>query len=193
MNLADPNHEALCIEKAKSGHTEAFSILVKRYQERVLHTAHSFLGNREEAKDAAQESFVKAYQALKKFKGESKFSTWLYRITANHCKDMLRQRTRRQYEPLESEATEEEKFASPQAGPRQNLISRELGEMIYGHLDQLPDQQRTVFTLRYLEGLHLEEIAEILSLTTGAVKAHLWQAGQKMKKNLAPAFAVKGE
>ena len=82
----------LLIARARQGEMPAFSKLVELHEEKTIHTAYAFLGNMEDARDAAQESFVKAYQSLKSFKGQSKFSTWLIRIVINQCKDALRKR-----------------------------------------------------------------------------------------------------
>lgn len=172
-------YEKQLIEKAQKGDPEAFSALVRTYQERMVHVAYSFLRNFEDARDVAQEAFVKAYQALGQFKGNSRFSTWLYRILVNLCKDFVRKRKNK---PESSEPDGE--VAAQGHNALKGLLNRELGQAIYREIDRLPFSQRSVFTLRYLEGLSLEEIAQTLELSVGAVKANLWQAGQKMKKGL---------
>lgn len=190
-DAADSRNETLWIEKAKARDVAAFSGLVKRYEERMLHVAYSFLGNREDARDLAQEAFIKAYDALPGFKGGSRFSTWLYRILANLCKDHLRKKSVRRhlaFVPRESEEEEsrpEDKVPSPYTDARGELMNQELGAAIREAMETLPVQQKSAFALRYLEGLSLAEIAEALKLSEGAVKAHLWQAAQKMQKRLA--------
>ena len=185
-------NETLLIEKAKKRDTSAFSVLVKRYQERMLHTAYSFMGNREDAREMAQDAFVKAYDSLAGFKGDSKFSTWLYRILANVCKDQLRKRTvrknlavRMRENDAEEKIRAEDKVASHYPDARGQMLNQELGSAIREAVEILPPQQRNAFTLRYLEGFSMAEIAETLKLSEGAVKAHLWQAAQKMQKQLA--------
>lgn len=184
------------IEKAKEKDMAAFSELVKQHQEKMLHAAYSFLGNREDARDIAQEMFVKAYHSLSGFKGNSAFSTWLYRILANQCKDFLRKKNVRKNLSVSIKREEEEMNAvlpeenipSAQLDALEQLESREMGNLIQEAVETLPFQQKSVFTLRYMEGMSLQEIADSLELSEGAVKAHLWQASQKMQKRLA-AFA----
>ncbi len=175
--------------RAKQGDTLAFSRLVETYEEKAIHTAYSFLGNMEDARDAAQESFVKAYQALGSFKGGSKFSTWLVRIVINQCKDVLRKKKTRNFFGWAPGGETEEKdpvqnLESRLPDSRKQLMDREMEAAVREAMDKLPFQQKGVCALRYLEGMSLEEIAESLDLSVGAVKAHLWQGGQKMKKSL---------
>ena len=181
------------ILRARRGDSRSFSALVEIYQERAVHIAHSFVGNFEDARDIAQEAFVKAYENLDGFKEQSRFYTWFYRILVNACKDFLRKKKVRQHlsfwlnrdgagERMEDPVMNVETHAK-NAG--QELVNKELGAAIYKALDRLPFQQRSVFSLRYLEGLSLEEVSESAGISVGAVKATLWQAGQKMQKFLA--------
>ena len=184
------NKETDLIQQAQGGDLRSFSALVEIYQARAVHIAYSFLGNYEDARDIAQEVFMKTYESLKNFKAESKFYTWFYRILVNACKDFLRKKKVRQLlsfwfhrngdsgdDPLMN-------IAGNTKSPSQNLADKELGNEIYKALEKLPLQQRSAFSLRYLEGMSLEEIAESMGLSVGAVKANLWQAAQKMRKAL---------
>lgn len=183
------NEEAL-VSQAQGGSLEAFSSLVEMYQERAIHAANSFVGNFEDARDIAQDAFVKAYQNLARFEGQSRFYTWFYRILVNSCKDFLRKKKLRRTvsfwtrDEKGDERDGSEAIVSPEATAVETALSRELGAKIHAALERLPFQQRSAFTLRYLEGLSMEEIAETMGLSVGAVKAHLWQGGQKMKKQL---------
>lgn len=183
----------LLAARAREGSAAAFSKLVEMYEEKAIHTAYAFLGNMEDARDAAQEAFVKAYQALGSFKGSSRFSTWLVRIVINQCKDALRKKKSRGLFGLFPGKDEEEdpvqKIESKMPDSQKQLMDREIGEAVHEAMEKLPFQQKSVFALRYIEGMSLEEIAEAMNLSTGAVKAHLWQAGQKMKKSLQPLMA----
>ncbi len=184
------SNEEVLIDQARGGDTRAFSALVGMYQERAVRTAYSFVGNFEDARDIAQEAFVKAYENLDKFKEESRFYTWFYRILANACKDHLRKKNVRKHLSFWTGRIDDDEpdpalnLPSTAKNAPEELINRELGEHIYKAMDKLPFQQRHAFVLRYLEGLSLEEIAEKMGLSLGAVKATLWQAGQKMKKSL---------
>jgi len=143
------------------------------------------LQNHTEADEAAQDIFVKAYRSLPKFKGNSAFSTWLYRITTNHCLDVLRKRTRRKTYSLDALLEEEGDqvhglFASaPQAASR--MENRDLAGKI---LSTLPEDYRTILTLREAEGLEYQEIAEVLGCSLDAVKGRLSRARKQLQENL---------
>ena len=179
--------EASLIEEARSGNASSFSVLVEIYQERAIHAANSFVGNLEDARDIAQEAFVKAYENLGRFEAQSRFYTWLYRILINTCKDFLRKKKFRQTFSFWFGREEEEgldpvvNVVDPSKNASESLLNRELGTSISEALETLPSRQKSVFILRYLEGMSLNEISQTLSLSVGAVKAHLWQAGQKMR------------
>ncbi len=179
--------ERVFIEEARSGNAGSFSALVELYQECAIHTANSFVGNLEDARDIAQEAFVKAYENLARFEAQSRFYTWFYRILVNTCKDFLRKKKTRQVFSFWF-SREEEEGLDPSASvmdlsknASEQLLNRELGASIAQALEMLPGRQKSVFVLRYLEGMSLSEISDTLSISLGAVKAHLWQAGQKMK------------
>lgn len=185
--------ETVLADRAREGDVQAFGALVVLYQERSIRLAFSLLGNWEDARDAAQEGFVKAYQSLRSFRGESLFSTWFYRILVNHCRDYQRKRKVRQHLSCERPAFDEQepglsepegRIADSGPGPLQASLNRELEERIRRDLAGLPERQRTVFALRYFEGMTLNEIACTLAISEGAVKANLWQAGEKMKSRL---------
>lgn len=184
--------EEKLVLQARGGDLKSFSALVRSYQERAIRIAHSFVGNFEDARDMAQEAFVKTYENLGSFKEESRFYTWFYRILVNTCKDFLRKKQVRRHisfwlnrdgdgedlDPVMNVETHAKNAA-------QELVNKELSAAITKALDRLPFQQRTAFSLRYLEGLNLEEVSESMGVSVGAVKATLWQAGQKMQKFLA--------
>lgn len=176
--------ELQLVERAREGDVGAFSSLVVLYQERAIRLAWSWVGNLEDARDLAQDAFVKAYENLSDFRGQSRFFTWFYRILANRCKDFLRKKRLRRYVPFlfadEEGGAPEPADDGPGAG--EALLSAELGGEIKKALERLPARQREAFALRYLEGLSVLEVAEALGVSEGAAKAHLWQAGQKMRE-----------
>ncbi len=180
--------EKLLIERARGGDTDAFSALVELHQERALHAANAFVGNIEDARDLAQEAFIKAYENLDSFKLDSKFYTWYYRILMNTCKDFLRKRKMRKtfsfFFGKDEEGNEADPVADIEDKPesvREGMDREHFGTMVQEALNHLPFRQRSVFVLRYMEGMPLDEIAESMQITVGAVKANLWQALQKMK------------
>ena len=180
--------EATFIEEARGGNASSFSALVELYQERAIHAANSFVGNLEDARDIAQEAFVKAYENLSTFSGQSRFYTWFYRSLVNACKDFLRKKKIRQTFSFWLGPEEEEDGLDPLANVADHsrnalddILNKELGAAIREALETLPVRQKSVFVLRYLEGMTLNEISDMLGISLGAVKANLWQAGQKMK------------
>jgi len=192
------NKETILIQQARGGDIRSFSALVEIYQERAVHIAYSFLGNFEDARDIAQEAFVKAYESLQSFKAKSRFYTWFYRILVNACKDFLRKKKTRwnlmAWLPSTQDSQEDpvNNIADTAKDARASIANEELGNEIYKALDKLPFQQKHAFSLRYLEGMGIEDIAESMGLSTGAVKAHLWQAGQKMQKYLKGFLTIGG-
>ena len=172
------------VRRAQQGDGEAFELLVKKHQGRVFAVAGGILRNREDVEDIAQQVFVKAYFSLKKFDQRAAFSTWLYKITVNECWDLLRKKKVR---PLvyESELSEEQAtmyLATEQqsdAGPdvRQQLEMRQQLDM---WLDCLEERDRTMLTLKEVQGFTVEEIAEILGINGNTVKVRLFRARQRI-------------
>jgi RNA polymerase sigma-70 factor (ECF subfamily) len=173
------------IHQIRSGQKELYGDLIRQYHKKVMGYCLSMLQNPTDAEEAAQDIFVKAYQSLPKFKGNSSFSTWLYRITTNHCLDMLRKRNRRKTYSLDSLIEEEgdqihQLFATaPQAASQ--MENRDLAGKI---LSTLPEEYRIILTLREGEGLEYQEIAETLECSLDAVKGRLSRARKQLQENL---------
>ncbi|MBI5114911.1 sigma-70 family RNA polymerase sigma factor [Candidatus Poribacteria bacterium] len=179
------------IERIRQGDTTAFQALVEKYQKKLYAVAYGLLGNREDALDSVQEAFVKAYRSLDRFKGESSFYTWLYRITVNAAIDMGRKQGRRdEVEFLEEVEPEEEKGEYPVASsienPSQQLMRKELGAMIEDAIQQLPAEQRTAIVLREIEGLSYKEIANLMRCSEGTVMSRLHYGRKKLQEILGP-------
>ncbi|MBN1585925.1 MAG: sigma-70 family RNA polymerase sigma factor [Candidatus Omnitrophica bacterium] len=178
-------HDAAVVQEVLSGHPDAYATLVARHQGPLRRYCYSVLGNQTDADDAAQEVFIKAYKSLKRFRGQSKFSTWLYRIAVNHCKDLLRQKGRRpafSWEQLvEKEGEKAEVLALDPTNPREEMERAELRDRILG---QLSEDYRQVLTLREVEGLSYAEIAEILDSSLDSVKAKLRRARSELRDKL---------
>jgi RNA polymerase sigma-70 factor (ECF subfamily) len=185
MNKETPIDDAQIIELIRKGHIEAYGDLVRQYHKRVIGYCFSMLSNHTDAEEAAQDIFVKVYQSLAKFKGDSSFSTWLYRITANHCLDILRKRNRRKNVSLESLVEQEgsqiqKLFATPALADTQ-LENHQLAGKI---LSTLSEEHRNILTLREAEGLEYQEIAEVLGCSLDAVKGRLARARKQLRENL---------
>ena len=176
------------VEKAKRGDQEAFAQLVLDNQNRVYSLALRLSGDREEAADLAQEAFVKAWQGLSAFQGESSFSTWVYRLTTNVCIDHLRKKKRREaVEPSVSLDDENNSWAEPstwEQDPQRLLEQSERGKALARAIDQLPDWQREALVLRELSGLSYQEIGEALDIDLGTVKSRIARARLNLRKIL---------
>ncbi len=167
-----------------AGNRNAYGELVRRYEAKVRGYCVSILGDFAEAEDAAQEVFVKAYQSLERFRGDSSFSTWLYRINANHCLDLLRKRKRQKSESwdalLEKEGDKIESLFS--ASP--NVSEGESAELLAKLLEHLPEKSREVLILREVQGLSYQEMTVVLGCSLDAVKARLKRGRQELESGL---------
>lgn len=162
------------------GNPEAFASLVERYDRAVYHLAYRTLHDVEEARDAAQEAFFKAYRSLRTFKPGAKFSTWIFAITYHACCDRLSRRKRYSNEELPERA-------DPSPGPERQAIALDEARRLRAAIDALPEKYRTVITLYHLQGKQYEEIAEVLGLPMGTVKTHLFRAKEQLRKLLGTA------
>ena len=176
------------VERAKKGDQDAFEQLVLDNQNRVYSLALRLVNDREEAEDLAQEAFVKAWQGLRSFQGESSFATWVYRLTTNLCIDWLRKQRRREgVAPSVSLDDEESGWAEPadrDSDPHLLLEKSERGRALARGLDKLPDWQRRALVLRELSGLSYQEIGEALEVDLGTVKSRIARARQSLRKIL---------
>lgn len=176
--------EAAIIQRILDGDLNAYEELVRAYEKNVYNLALRMTKNEEDAADMAQEAFIKAYSSLDKFRGESKFSVWLYRIVSNVCLDYLRKQGRRQTVSLSVEDEEGESsqldIADESQSP-QELYERKLTrEAVRRGLDALPEEQRQILLLREIQGLSYEEIGSVLSLEAGTVKSRIFRARKKL-------------
>ena len=176
------------VERAKRGDQSAFERLVLDNQNRVYSLALRLVNDREEAADLAQEAFVKAWQGLPSFQGESSFATWIYRLTTNVCIDWLRRQKRREgVEPSVSLDDEESGWAEPadrDSDPHLLLERSERGKALARGLARLPDWQRRVLVLRELSGLSYQEIGQALDIDLGTVKSRIARARLNLRKIL---------
>ena len=175
------------VAQVLEGDTGAFSALVQRHHERVYRTAYSLVGDLDEADDLAQEAFIKAFRALRRFRGQSLFSTWLHRIAVNCCLDYLQSKHRRNFVSLDDYR---ENWHAPRIwmGRAKNadvrVERRELQEILERALGELPEAYRVTFVLREIEGLTYEEIAESLGCSIGTVKSRLFRGRAKLREIL---------
>jgi RNA polymerase sigma-70 factor, ECF subfamily len=182
------------VREAQAGNRMAFEELVRRYDRDVLRLAQNLLRSSEDARDVYQESFLKAYRNIGKFRFECSFYTWLYRIVTNVCLDHMRRRTSRpedQAPASESEEITETDFfdrqpeVRAQANPEKHLLGNEIGRHIAAAMEQLSPRERMVFDLKHNQGLRLRAIGEMLGTTEETVKNSLFRATRKLRASLA--------
>jgi RNA polymerase sigma-70 factor (ECF subfamily) len=171
------------------GDADAFEILVNRHQTSVLNLIYRFIGDRTQAKDLAQEVFLRVWQAAKTYKPEAKFTTWLYRITANLCLNELKSSRRRKLFQFlqfgeDQENTIEEVLVDASPSPEDLLLSREQSRRISDALQSLPENQRMALILKRYDDLSYEEIARILNCSVPAVESLLVRAKRTLQEKL---------
>jgi RNA polymerase sigma-70 factor, ECF subfamily len=182
------------VHASKNGDVAAFEQLVKPYDRKLLRIAQSVTHNREDSQDAVQEAFLKAYQHLGEFREDSQFSTWLIRITVNQSLMKLRkQRAIREVSLDEDFQAEEDIFpmevADWAANPEQLYRTSELRDILIRGLRELSPILRTVFVLRDIEGLTIDQTAEVLGVSHTAAKARLWRARLRLRERLHKYFS----
>ncbi len=173
------------INRFKDGDSTAFGELVLKYQDRIYNLCRNMLGNTHEAEDAAQDTFLKAYQKLKDFNPEASLYTWLYRIAVNTCLDYKK---RPLWESLLRKAGEDEEYIleplADEPSPEKLYESKQLGLALRKSLGKLSLKLRTVIILKEIEGLSYEEIADILEVSIGTVKSRISRAREELKQRL---------
>ncbi len=184
-----PERDAHLVARARRGDQNAFRQLVLAYQERIFVVVRSMVRNQEDARDIAQDVFIKAYASLGSFRGQSSFYTWLYRIAVNMAIDFRRKMDRKPSSAYDDqrEADGAEGAFVPDArqfSPERALKDKELGRHIMEAVDQLPEEQRTAIILRELEGLSYKEIAEVMGCSQGTVMSRLFYGRKKLQERL---------
>jgi RNA polymerase sigma-70 factor, ECF subfamily len=170
------------IELAQRGDTNAFARIVQRYQTPVYNLAYRMLGDPAEAEDAAQETFLRAYAQLKRYRTDQRFASWLLSIAAHYCIDRLRRR-KFQWLSLDEESAEET-FPSPGAGPEEQAFDHERTAEVQQLVQSLNPQSRAIVVMKYWSDMDLQEIARVTGETVGAVKVKLFRARRAMARQL---------
>jgi RNA polymerase sigma-70 factor (ECF subfamily) len=193
-NVAEPpSEESLLVAAARSGDIGAFESLVRRYDRNVFRIAQHITQNREDAEDVVQDAFLKAYQNLGQFQGQSKFYTWLVRIAVNEALMRLRRRRPERMVSIDEDVKTEEdsmprEIADWSPNPEQQYTQAELKDILGKTIQGLPPSFRTVFVLRDVEGLSTEETASALELSVPAVKSRLLRARLQLRERLNKYF-----
>jgi RNA polymerase sigma-70 factor (ECF subfamily) len=194
QNVAEtPSEETILVDAARAGDIGAFESLVKRYDRNVFRIAQHITQNREDAEDVVQDAFLKAYQNLGQFQGQSKFYTWLVRIAVNEALMRLRRRRPERMVSIDEDVKTEEdsmprEIADWTPNPEQQYTQAELKDILGKTIQGLPPSFRTVFVLRDVEGLSTEETASALELSVPAVKSRLLRARLQLRERLNKYF-----
>jgi len=194
--VGEPTDEQVLVQAARQGDVGAFEELVKRYDRNVFRIANHITQNREDAEDVVQDAFLKAYQNLGQFQGQSKFYTWLVRIAVNEALMRLRRRRPERMVSLDEDIKTEEdsmprEVADWAPNPEQLYSQAELKDILGKTIQGLPASFRTVFVLRDVEGLSTEETADALDLSVPAVKSRLLRARLQLRERLNKYFKQK--
>jgi len=182
------------VQKVQAGNVGAFDLLVQKYREKIFSVIYNMTSNREDASDLTQDTFIKAFQAIGRFKGKSSFFTWIYRIAINTSMTFLKKRSRRRYisyEKIDEEVSNSEIFERLTAKNQteKGALIQELQEKLNDSLQKLSPKHRTVVVLHEIEGLEHAEIAEITKTSVGTVRSRLHYAKQQLQSYLQDYIA----
>jgi RNA polymerase sigma-70 factor (ECF subfamily) len=178
------------VERVQKGDKSAFDVLVRKYQHKVVKLISRYIKDPDEALDVSQEAFIEAYRALPNFRGDSAFYTWMYRIAINTAKNYLVAQGRRlpnvDIEAQEAEQFEGESTLKEYATPERLLQRDEIENTVFSTIEKLPEDLKTAITLREIDGLSYEEIAEAMACPVGTVRSRIFRAREAIEKSLKP-------
>lgn len=178
------------VKRVQQGDKAAFDVLVLKYQQKVINLVSRFVSDHSECHDVAQEAFIKAYRALGKFRGDSQFYTWLYRIAANTAKNHLASRSRKS--PTYSVDVDDAEHFTGESGlkdytnPENLLLTEEIKQTVFKAIENLPEDLKSAITLREIEGLSYEDIADVMDCPIGTVRSRIFRARDAIDKELRP-------
>jgi len=181
------------VERAQSGDSDAFRLLVEQHSRAVFRLAFRMTGNEQDAEDVVQETFLRAYRQLDKYEARASFSTWLYRIASNYSLDLIRMRKRHEDKRERGKAEERDILQTLPVntpGPDRIVYSGQVQERVNEALNELSAQERTAFVLRHFEGMSIDEIGETLGTGTNATKHSIFRAVQKLRRSLEPVVGT---
>ena len=188
--MTDKEYDLDLVARVQQGDKKAFDLLVLKYQQKVVNIISQYIRDPHECLDVAQETFIKAYRALSGFRGDSAFYTWLYRIAINTAKNHLvalgRRPPRSDIEAETAELIDAGERLKDRGSPEHLLLKDEIAETVRDAIDNLPDELKTAITLRELEGLSYEEIAEAMDCPIGTVRSRIFRAREAIDNRLKP-------
>ncbi|WP_058051296.1 RNA polymerase sigma factor RpoE [Janthinobacterium sp. Ant5-2-1] len=184
-------YDQLLVERVQAGDKRAFDVLVSKYQRRLMRLVSRLVHDPAEAEDVVQETFIKAYRALRHFRGDAAFYTWLYRIGINTAKNYLVMQGRRASTSSDTDAEQAESFDDGNKlrdnnTPESVLASKQIAATVNAAMDVLPIELRTAIVLREIEGLSYEEISEIMACPIGTVRSRIFRAREVIAEKLKP-------
>jgi RNA polymerase sigma-70 factor (ECF subfamily) len=193
--MGDREIDQQLVERAQHGDKHAFELLVAKYQRKLGRLLSRFIRNPTEVEDVVQEAFIKAYRALPSFRGESAFYTWLYRIGINAAKNYLVSEGRRPPTTTEFDSEEAEGFEEADQlrninTPENELMSKQVAETVNKAMDSLPEELKIAITLREIEGLSYEEIANMMNCPIGTVRSRIFRARETIAERLRPMLGT---
>ncbi|MCK2042114.1 RNA polymerase sigma factor RpoE [Chromohalobacter salexigens] len=188
MGTRETDHQL--VERAQKGDTRAFDLLVKKYQHKILGLIGRYVNDPAEVQDVAQEAFIKAYRALSKFRSDSAFYTWMYRIAINTAKNHLVSRGRRppgsDMDIADAEVLDHSGRLSDIETPEAAMQRDQLEAVVFEAIENLPEDLRTAITLREMDGLAYEDIANIMQCPVGTVRSRIFRAREAVDKAIEP-------
>jgi RNA polymerase sigma-70 factor (ECF subfamily) len=190
MSESERSIDQKLVVRVQKGDKTAFDLLVRKYQHKVAKLVSRYVRDRREVEDVTQEAFIKAYRAIGGFRGESAFYTWLYRIAVNTAKNYLESQSRRppgsDMEIEGAELIESGEGLRDQATPERQMLTNEIATTVHRVLEHLPPDLRTAITLREIEGMSYEEIAEVMDCPIGTVRSRIFRAREAIDQELQP-------
>ncbi len=176
--------DELLVHRAKSGDLKAYEILIRRYQHKVYDLAAKMVRNREDARDLAQDTFIRVYQNLPRFRGDSSFGTWVYRVASNKCLDYLRKKKVEGERVVLSTFENDVHFSDSRDSPEESAIREDENRRLRDALDSLPKAYRIAIILQHYQQLSYKEIAEVLELPVKTVATRIYRAKIILREKL---------
>ncbi len=188
--MSEAQVDQLLVERVQKGDKHAFDLLINKYQHRIVSLVSRYVSDHAEALDVSQEAFIKAYRAIGKFRGESAFYTWLYRIAINTAKNWLVAQKRRppasDIDAADAEQYDMDSRLKDKGTPEHELMRDEIKNMVYDTIAQLPDDLRTAIMLREMEGMSYDDIATTMDCPIGTVRSRIFRAREAIDEKLRP-------
>ena len=188
--VSEAKVDQLLVERVQKGDKRAFDLLIQKYQHRIVSLVSRYVSDHSEAQDVAQEAFIKAYRAIKRFRGDSAFYTWLYRIAINTAKNWIVAKNRRP-PGSDIDAVDAEQYAISDrlretSTPENELLREEIERTVYATIASLPEDLRTAIMLREMDGMSYEEIATTMECPIGTVRSRIFRAREAIDEKLKP-------